>query len=536
MKLPSMKYADRISKKTQLKFGGLNQSRGAEDGELADMLNLTGDHFPLIAPRAKRKLVTRLISPGGIFSHQGLGWVDSNRFFYKGKQKGVVSPGWKQIVSMGANILIFPDKLYYNTNTDTFGSMESTWEGEALTFTNGLLYEEEAYANAVQAEGVNWADYFREGDAVTISGCTSIPANNKTPIIRHIDGDKLYFYDYAFTLAGEEGDEPYTEQGALKISRTVPDMLYLFEHENRMWGCDETTIYSSMWNDPFNWNVYDGIASSSWAITPTAKGSFTGCIGYKGFPICFKENRIYKIYGSTATDFQALDSASLGLADGSSGSLAIAGETLFYLNNRGVMAYGGGVPQFIGEAFGDRRFQNAVAGSDGLKYYISMQDKAGSWGLYVFDTQRAMWHKEDDTHVLGFAADNGSLYYLNEAGEIWCCSDAGDALGKPEEDISWFAEFTDFTEEDPNHKGFSKAQIRIELEENATAQVWVQFDSDGLWLKLGPQMGGSAKRSYYLPVVPRRCDHYRIKITGTGVGYIHSLTRETYSGSELRRH
>lgn len=47
MKLPDMKYADRIGKSKQLKFAGLNHTMSAEDGELYDMVNLSSDHAPL---------------------------------------------------------------------------------------------------------------------------------------------------------------------------------------------------------------------------------------------------------------------------------------------------------------------------------------------------------------------------------------------------------------------------------------------------------------------------------------------------------
>ena len=42
------------------------------------------------------------------------------------------------------------------------------------------------------------------------------------------------------------------------------------------------------------------------------------------------------------------------------------------------------------------------------------------------------------------------------------------------------------------------------------------------------------KRSYYLPIIPRRGDHYRMKIVGKGGCRIYSLVREYYSGSELK--
>lgn len=529
MKLPHMKYSDGISKKTQLKFGGLNMSRGAGDGELAAMENMTGDYFPLLASRRPRRLLMQLQQSGAIFSHNGLGWIAGGWLYVDGIARVEVSPGLKQVVFVGPYIFVFPDKIYYHTVSGAHGSMEASWEGEKLTFMDGVIYGEEAKANTVQAEGVDWAAYFKPGDAVTISGCTEEPGNNKVPIIREIDGDKLIFSEYCFTIPE---DRPCIETGTLRICRTIPELKFVFEHENRLWGCTADTIYSSKWDDPFNFSVYDGIASDSWTITPLSKGPFTGGVGYKGYPIFFKEDRIYKIYGSVGTDFQSIDSASLGLSDGSGGSLAIAGEMLFYLNDRGVMAYGGGIPQPMHEAFGDHRYRNAVAGSDGLNYYVSMEDDAG-WSLFVFNTQNGLWHRQDGLHVTHFATISGVLHMLDDQGCVWTVDGEEGAM---EDQVEWFAEFADFTEDDPNKKGFSKAQIRLELGEGAEAQCHVMFDSDGVWLPVGPRMVGNEKRSYYLPVIPRRCDHYRLKITGIGEVYIHSITRETYSGSELRRH
>ena len=198
MKLPSVLYADGIKKGQQVKFGGLNHNLGADDGELWDMRNLTSDYFPLLATRAQRRLYRTLERAGGLYCWEKLCWVDGTGFYYDGERKGTVTAGQKTFAALGAYIVIFPDKAWYNTLTGEFGSLEASWSGGSLTFTNGKLYEEAAEANCIQAGGVNWADYFKAGDAVTISGCTKHPENNKTPIIREIDGDKLYFYEYIF--------------------------------------------------------------------------------------------------------------------------------------------------------------------------------------------------------------------------------------------------------------------------------------------------------------------------------------------------
>lgn len=533
MQLPSMKYAEKYGKGTQVKFRGLKHRLGAGDGEIWDMQNMTGDHYPLLATRAGRRKYKTLNNPGGLFCLDGLCWVEDGTFYYKGEAKGHVAAGLKRFAAMGKYIIILPDKCYYNIQTDTFGSMEARWEGQSLTFGNGKLFGEDADANMVQAPGIAWSDYFRAGDGVTIAGCTKHPENNQTAIIREIDGDKLYFYENIFTL---ENNEAYTEEGALAISRDVPDLLYACENENRLWGCTETTIYASKLGDIFNWNVFDGLASDSYAVESGSAGRLTGCISYRGYPTFLKEEHVYKIYGTLPSNFEMMGSASLGLMDGSSQSLAVAGETLFYLGNTGVMAYTGGIPQSVSRDFGTMKLRNAVAGSDGMKYYASMQGEDEEYWLYVYDSRTGMWHKEDNIRATHFVSWKGMLYMLTSTGDIWMMGEGHEAEGQsePEELFDWWVEFSDFTEQDPNKKNVGRLQIRIELDLNATAQVWIRYDSEGGWMMAGEPMSADVKRSYVLPLIPKRCDHCRIKITGKGQARIHSLTREYYVGSEIK--
>lgn len=532
MKLNDMKYSSRLTKKNQVKFGGLNHSFAATDGELYDMQNLCSDFSPVLATRPKRYLIRKLEQPGGLYAWEKLCWVDGSGFYYDGKLCGEVSAGQKMFASLGSKIIIFPDKCFYDVELESFGRLESRWEGASLTFTDGVYQGEAAEANTIVANDVNWADYFNPGDCVIISGCTTHPENNKSAVIEEVDANRLSFAENIFTV----DDDGYEEKGELSISRTVPDMDFLWENENRLWGCKGDDVFCSKLGDAFNWNVYDGLADNSWWVDTGSPGDFTGCIAFRGYMTYFKENRIFKVYGNLPSNYQLMGSATMGLAKGSSRSLAIAGETLFYLSTNGVVAYSGGIPQPIGEAFGVERFQNAVAGSDGLKYYVSMQGEDGRYRLYVYDTQRYRWHVEDETRVTNFALKDGILYMLNEKGEIWTTGyvPVPPEGAIPENEMQWMAEFADFTEGDPNKKGVVKLQLRLELEEGASAQVFIQFDSDGRWRPVGQSMGEAVKRSYYLPITPRRCDHYRLKITGTGVCRIHSLTRESYSGSELR--
>ena len=519
--LPSMQYGSGIRKFRQVEFRGYDHNLSAQDGALWDMANLTGDFFPLMSPRAPRYQVEDLTKPNGLYAKDGLYWVDGTGFYAEGEKKGTVTDSRKVFASLGAYIVLLPDKAYYNRLTGEFGSLESSWSGTA-SFQDGTYAGESAEGNTIHASGVEWSDYFKVGDAVTISGSAH---NDKTIVVREIEGDDLRFYENSFTV--ESGQ-------SITVAREVPDLDFLCENENRLWGCKGDTIYASKLGDPFNWNVFDGLSTDSYAVDVGSAGDFTACVSYLGYPIFFKEENIYKVYGDRPSNFQVMGSASLGVEAGSHLSPAIAGETLFYLSRVGVVSYTGGIPQSIARAFGTVRYRNAVGGSGGVKYYVSMEDEEGAFSLFVYDTRLGQWYREDHTEAVGFGWD-GELYFLSAAGPLWLNGNARTVPeGAAQEGaVESVAEFADFVENDPNKKGTGKLQLRVELEAGARLLIEMQFDSDGVWRRVD-ELETTVKRSFYLPIIPRRSDHFRIRLTGTGDWKLYSLVRESYIGSELK--
>lgn len=523
--LPQMVYRDRSQKSQQIQFGGYHHSITAQDGELWDMQNMSGDYFPLLSPRKQRYHVAKLSKPNGLYLSGKLYWVDGTKLYEDGKPIMDVADSKKQFVSLGERIIIFPDKVWYNASTQEHGALEARWNGSAK-IQDGTFVGISAKANTIYASGAQWGTRFKAGDAVSISGCKAHPQNNKTIVIREIDGDFLRFSENSFVIKSGGDSE------VLTIERTVPDMDYLCARENRLFGCKGDTIYVSKLGDPFNWNVFDGLASDSFTVNAGTAGSFTGCCSFKGYCCFFKENIIYKLYGDLPSNYQLLDSASLGVAQGSSASLAIAGEVLFYLSRTGIVSYAGGFPQSIAQAFGDDRYQNAVAGSDGRRYRVSMQKSAGGYEMFVYDTATGLWHKEDDTQAVCFAGEK-NLYWLDARGDLWLDGGAADIPqnATKENAVQSMVEFGDFTEGSPNKKGTSKFQLRMELETGAQVEVLIQFDSSGQWRRVAA-LTASQKRSFYLPIIPRRSDHFRLKLIGSGDWKLYSLVRKSYIGSE----
>lgn len=529
--LPSMKYGSGIRKWQTIQFGGLDRSRPDKDGRIWEMRNLCSDQYPLISARGRRHYsqIFRLEKPNGIFGRDGLYYVDGTTFYANGTQKGTVQNGQKSFAAMGTKIILFPDKKYFDTADNQLHDLQKEIRINCI-IDNGTIYGEDAAANTIICRGGAWKDTgFKVGDALTISGASMHPENNKTVIVREMEGEYLRFYENTFTI-GQSGDE----EPSLTLKRAVPDLDFVFENENRLWGCKGSTIYCSKLGDPTNWNVFDGLSTDSWTAEVGSGGSFTGACSYLGYPMFFKEDQIYKVYGEKVSAYQVMNTASMGVEKGSGQSLAIAGETLIYLSRTGFVAYTGGVPKNIHWPFGERRFKNAVAGSDGVKYYVSAQTDGG-YELWVYDTRYGAWHREDETQAAGFAWDS-QLYCLDADGTIWLNADArtvpeGATMEEPVEAMVEFGDFTGSGGGQPNKKGTGKLQLRAELGEGAAIRVEMRFDG-GEWMQVASIQNSAGKRSYYLPLIPRRSDHYRIRISGTGEWTLNSLVREEYTGSE----
>ena len=128
-------------------------------------------------------------------------------------------------------------------------------------------------------------------------------------------------------------------------------------------------------------------------------GDFTACFSYLGYPCFFKEEYIYKVYGSKPSNFQVMSSASLGVEKGSHKSLAIAGEILFYLSRVGVVAYSGGIPQSVlsgGQYDTLLRNLGSRGGAVGFAVYLDSFERFGEKAR-EYDVDTVLIVKEDDS-------------------------------------------------------------------------------------------------------------------------------------------
>ena len=542
--LPIMPAEDGIRKNTQIGFSGYDHRVQSGDGAIWDMINMSGDKSPILSPRKPRYKTQKLGRAGGFYTGDGFFWVDYGELHER--DEGFICSdlmeGEKQFAALGDYVVIFPDKIYC-VKKKSGGQGDMKWKKGTLNcaFNDELsadkfavFHKENSIADTKYSVMELPDEYheFRAGDGVSITvfSHSQIAGEiNIEAIVRAVEGKYLIFYENTFLeLVGDA--EEITVNAA--VYRNVPEMDFICENENRLWGCKGDTIYASKLGDPFNWNVFDGLSTDSFAVDAGSAGEFTACFSFMGYPVFFKEDQIYKVYGSQPANYQVINSLSLGVQAGSHRSLAVAGERLFYLSRSGVMCYSGGIPDNLSAAFGELSCHGGVGGSDGIKYYISMIDGDGNPGIFVYDTRYDLWHREDSTRAVAFGFYHG-LYFLDDQGIIWETGKAAEiGIGwEKEKTVESMAEFSDFYEGGPNHLGTAKLQLRLEAEAGSRVEISMQFDSDGEW-RLAAQLTPQQKRSYYLPIIPRRCDHFRLRIKAKGDWRLYSLTRESYTGSE----
>lgn len=596
-------------------FKGYNHNLRIGDGEFYDMKNLTSDDYPVLSTRGQRGFYTTgaPVNPVGLIAKDNLCYVDGGDFVINGKRVenfelltdcdtckygdtgdkscSAYAEGkkvcQKRLISMGAYVIILPDKKWYNTVDDSFGNIDASFTTkEPVTFSLCMAdgnAPDAAYNQPSEPgnpeDGARWIDTstkpctlkqwsassgmwvqlsstyvkiyctgigkaFEQYDGVKISGLTGdLTADGgdkyEIPELAALEGSAVVWDkgdDYIVIVGILSTDRTITNE--VTVSREMPAMDHVIECGNRLWGCRYGTgangetvnvIYSSKLGDFKNWNCYMGIATDSWYGSVGTDGPFTGAISHLGYPLFFKENHLHKVHISASTAHQVTDTPCQGVQRGCGGSLALVGNVVYYKGRNGVCAYDGSLPVEISQAFGGLRYENAVGGGIGNKYYVSMDDTDGGSHLFVYDSEKDVWHKEDDLRVDAFCACRGELYAI--AGEK-ILGMLG-TVNADDEQVEWMAESGLIGLNTPDMKYISRLVLRLQLPEGACLRAYAEYDSSGRWTQLFT-IHGHGMRAFSLPVRPARCDHMRLRMEGEGPVKLFSITKTIEQGSDVR--
>ena len=595
MKLPALSELSTSRDMVDV-FGGYNHNLRINEGEFYDMKNLTSAYYPILAPRKQRGVFTKTASnPLGLIEKDALCYVresGGNLFFVMNGEEhdlGIIEPKnegvERTLTSMGAYVIVMPDRKYINTiNTTDKGNIEARYtspEGTSVTFTLCKADGTDYFINSISPDepdvetienGYIWLDTsqtpnslkqysstngmwssiastfvkigcpgigaaFNEWDGVTISGVTipSLKDDFNADMVIYAKGD-----NYIVVVGILEQSQGTAQTESITVERLMPEMDFIIESNNRLWGCryglnrkGETVneLYACKLGDFKNWTCYLGVSTDSYYVSLGTDGQFTGAISYLGYPIFFKENCLHTVYGSYPAEYQVQDTACRGVQKGSSKSLAMVNEVLYYKSRTGVCAYSGSLPTEVSSVLGEKAYSNAIACYHKGKYYISMKDvSTGEYALFVCDTEKGLWHKEDNLQVRQFCAIDEEIYYIDtEDNVIKTMFGTGTKDTAP---ISWMAETGIIGCTTPDKRYISRISVKMSIDIGASVMLSIQYDSSGIWETVS-MLRGHNLRTFTLPIRPKRCDHFKLRFDGEGEAKIFSISKITEQGSDM---
>lgn len=321
----------------------------------------------------------------------------------------------------------------------------------------------------------------------------------------------------------------------------IPEFDYVTESENRLWGCvsDSNQIYASRLGQFDTFESYDGTTLDSYTVTVGGGGKFTCAVTYQGKPVFFKEDCMYKVYGNYPSNYQVQTSKCDGVKEGMHNTAQVTDGSLFYVACCGVMRYDGSIPTKISDKLGDLPMNSAnpsVSASHSGKYYVTINNGRS---IYVFDARKGFWSiiniGEDVIGLFSlptnvYASTNYKAYALL-GGHI------NDVIISTEEYVlPWMVETGELSVYQKSGGSLMEckkyiSQVIVRMKSEESVYFYIEYDSSGEWEHIYTSEEGNL-RTLTIPLRPRRCDHFRLKMTGVGDAEIYSIVKYIEQGSE----
>lgn len=307
--MPTLMQGQRSIRSTST-FSGYNRKEIIADGEMYDMKNLSGDLYPMLAPRKKRAYTSFAAGDvlSGIDGRDQLTVIAGTKVYWNfGEVTGLtVSDAAnmrpKQIVNFGAYVLIFPDRKYFNTiNLEDYGDIDRTFSASgqnvSLTMcrgdgtdydmtqitvsasapsnpTNGQLWIDQSsdldvlrqYSTAtaewvevpttyVKISATNIGTGLEVYDAINLSGleAVSTASSRVKAQVEALNGSKILYYGgtgYIVVAGLISATQAALKSGTtVRADRKMPELDYIVESNNRLWGCKYGLVNGKVVNE-----------------------------------------------------------------------------------------------------------------------------------------------------------------------------------------------------------------------------------------------------------------------------------------------
>ena len=221
MRLPYVTPSNARRKQQTVQFLGVNYSDGLTDGQLEDSRNITAERFPCLSPRKGRTAESGYENVTAAYYKNGLFVVDGTTLLYDGEAVATVTPGEKQFVSINSKVVIYPDKILYDTATGEVRTLGALFAGDA-----GMVDVVDGKTLALH-QGKYTAKVVRTGNVGGTGGKEMTITNDNTVITVH-DSASVNAETGEIVISAGEEENGSIASGSI-ISKVVVDGEVLLE-------------------------------------------------------------------------------------------------------------------------------------------------------------------------------------------------------------------------------------------------------------------------------------------------------------------
>lgn len=525
------------------KLYGINETSTIQDCEFSDMMNMDGE-FPYLKTRCHRqsvdavageaKNIVSIENEDDIWLFTGVAEVDGdNKLYYKNEvilldgneEYSIIA---NSIVTMGEKLIIFPDKLIFDPNNDKL-ELEDMAKSKAISSAKfyGSTDKNDVVTNYILGSDINcWSD-FEKGDSVIISSCSKEKNNTIkiqdranaiekddiiSVVVEKIDEKRLYLLCYNSSGIAVEFDSVTSD---VIVQKDIPDMNYICEHNNRIWGTgtDGKFIYASKLGDPTNYNCFSGLSTDSWWSEVATNGAFTSIVSFQNHVYAFKRDCLHEIYGDKPSNFKMPYITKTGCVDDR--SIVEMQSVMFFASTDGVYSYSGGIPKRISDNI-SFKCTRAVGGRDHKYLYMSLDNV-----VYKYDIYYDIWYKEGHTML-------NDIYYTGE--NVCFASYDGILIENSENEyVKWNLTTKEFVQNSVYNMNIVNLWVKTEIAKNAHLRVYISID--GQEFKEQSVVYGQ-KRVSRIGIRLGKCERFQIRFQGMGDVKFYGFEIDNYIGGK----
>lgn len=543
-------------------FGGINRANGTPLGEWDTLSGFDLTAYPALRtclPYAYSDIVSSGEITGYTYRNGILVYTTAEGIYLDGKGTLTAIPGLsagdKTLVNIGAYIVILPDWSLINTAdaenpvTMAKGSLltgnlfEYNQNQTRPTVSIFKLFYVDAPTTEVTASGL------AVGDSVKLSWTYGKRKMSKQLTINNI-GIESYTGSGMTSIGFDTSNMPntmwfYTEGRAMDrfhiqritgatIQRVMPDLDYVVEYNNRLWGCSSANheIYCSKLGEPLVWGAYSGISTDSWAATVGTDGDFTGACVFNGCVLFFKEDCVHSVYGTKASNFTITTYTVRGVQKGSAKSLCISEGLLYYKAPEGIFTFNGSASsRFDGKLCVDRDSRTACGTADDRYIVMAMSDGT----VFYYDKLHSVWYNRTLPNVISMHNFSGSLYAITKDSnkamqKVMLTTDVGMSGRMAETAFEAISGELCRGELTSTSSYTRKAMHTVIKKLTMSLEEWHQQGVSSVQFTVSVQYDGGDWQTAYsydgtveeadnnvvtlIPTIPMRCQRLRIKISG----------------------